>query len=134
MSALPTQKAVVDATREANSTMEPQSVPINVYEAPEALVVVAPFVAVQPEDVTVEVSGHTLRMIADLRTAAPRDYLVEEWGYGGYQRDVEIPDGYGSGVEASLANGQLAVRVLRGEPGEVDIRIRPTATALSALS
>jgi HSP20 family molecular chaperone IbpA len=41
--------------------------------------------------------------------------LLQEWEYGGYEREIELPDGYGSGVEASLANGQLAIRVLRGD-------------------
>ena len=27
--------------------------------------------------------------------------LVQEWDYGGYERDVDLPDGYGSGVEAT---------------------------------
>lgn len=53
--------------------------------------------------------------------------MVKEWEYGGYEREIEVPDGYGSGVEASLANGQLAIRVLRGEPSE-PITIHPSAT------
>ena len=55
-----------------------------------------------------------------------REYLVHEWEYGGYERELDIPAGYGSGLEATLANGQLAIRVLRGEPsGPLDIK--PTA-------
>ena len=49
------------------------------------------------------------------RSAAPREYLVNEWDYGGYEREVDVPPGYGSGLEASLANGQLVIRVLRGD-------------------
>jgi HSP20 family molecular chaperone IbpA len=52
---------------------------------------------------------------------------VKEWDYGGYEREIEVPDGYGSALEASMANGQLAIRVLRGEPVEA-LDIRPTAT------
>ena len=52
------------------------------------------------------------------------DYLVHEWEYGGYEREISLPDGFGSGVEASLANGQLAIRVLRGEP-EGSLTVRP---------
>jgi HSP20 family molecular chaperone IbpA len=39
---------------------------------------------------------------------------VREWDYGGYEREIDLPDGYGSGLEAKLSNGQLVVRVLRG--------------------
>jgi len=95
--------------------MQPQKVPVNVYETTGALVIIAPLPAVTPNDVTIEVGKGTLRFWAHLRSAGPRDYLVHEWDYGGYEREVSLPAGYGSAVEASLTNGQLAIRVLRGE-------------------
>lgn len=106
---------VVDATADHEATMPVQTVPVNVHEASEALVVVAPLPAVQPEDVTIELRPGCLRFWAHLRSAGPREYLVKEWDYGGYERELDLPDGFGGGVEASLANGQLAIRVLRGE-------------------
>lgn len=98
--------------------MRPQSVPVNVFETTGALVIVAPLPAVSPEDVHLELRGRCLRIWAHLRSAAPREYLIHEWHYGGYEREVDIPPGYGSAVEASLANGQLAIRVLRGDPAQ----------------
>jgi HSP20 family molecular chaperone IbpA len=89
---------------------------VNVYETSGALVVVAPLPAVTADDVSIELHPGTLRFWAHLRSAAPREYLVNEWDYGGYEREIDLPAGYGGGVEASLANGQLAIRVLRGEP------------------
>ena len=106
---------VLDATAATEATMRVQPVPVNVYEAPEALVVVAPLPAVQASDVTIEVRPGTMRFWAHLRSAAPREYLVREWEYGGYERELDLPEGFGSGVEASLANGQLVIRVLRGD-------------------
>lgn len=111
-----THQEVAEATAAAEATMQPQRVPVNVYEAPGAVVIVAPLPAVTPSDVTIELKPGALRFWAHLRSAAPRDYLVNEWSYGGYEREIDIPDGYGSGVEATLANGQLAIRVLRGDP------------------
>lgn len=96
--------------------MRTQTVPVNVFETTGALVIVAPLPAVTANDVTIELRNNILRFWAHLRSAAPRDYLVREWDYGGYEREVELPAGYGSAVEASLGNGQLAIRVLRGEP------------------
>ena len=104
--------------------MYPQRVPINVYETTGALVVVAPLPAVQAGDVRVEVrqgNPATLRFWAHVRSAPPRDFLVHEWEYGGYERELDLPDGFGSGVEATLNNGQLAVRVLRGDAIELAI-------------
>jgi HSP20 family molecular chaperone IbpA len=107
--------------------MRAQNVPVNVYEASGALVVLAPMPAVTADDVTIELrDDRTLRFWAHLRSEGPREYLVHEWSYGGYEREVPLPDGYGAGVEASLANGQLAVRVLRGEPAG-PVTVKPTA-------
>jgi HSP20 family molecular chaperone IbpA len=106
---------VVNATAATEATMRTQTVPVNIFEASEALVIVAPLPAVSPGDVTIELRDRTLRFWAHLRSAAPREYLVHEWDYGGYERELELPTGYGRAVEASLGNGQLAIRVLRGD-------------------
>jgi HSP20 family molecular chaperone IbpA len=110
----PSHDQVTEATASAEASMRPQSVPVNVYETPAALVVLAPLPAVTAKDVTIEVSPGSLRFWARLRSAGPRDFLVHEWEYGCYEREIELPDGYGRGVEATLTNGQLAIRVLRG--------------------
>ena len=119
-------EAVVEATADTERTMEPQRVPVNVYEATGALVVVCPMPAVKADDVTVELGPGTLRFWARLRSAPPKEYLVHEWLYGGYEREVDLPDGFGGGVTATLANGQLAVRVLRGSTDDI-IKITPSA-------
>ncbi len=121
----PTHEDVTRATVEAEAEMRPQPVPVNVYETTAALVVVAPVPAVSAKDVTVELRPGNLRFWAHLRSAAPREYVAHEWDYGGYEREIDLPPGYGSGVEASMANGQLAIRVLRGEPSR-PLSIHPT--------
>jgi HSP20 family molecular chaperone IbpA len=123
----PSRQEVTEATAAAEASMRPQRVPVNVYETPGALVVVAPLPAVTAADVTIEVKPGILRFWAHLRSAGPREYLVREWDYGGYEREVEVPEGFGSAVEASLANGQLAIRVLRGTPAQ-RLTIQPQAS------
>ncbi len=108
-----THQEVVASTSETEDRMRPQRVPVNVYETPAALVVVAPLPAVTPDDLGIEMRPGRLRFWAQLRSAGPRDYLVHEWDYGGYEREVDIPNGYGPECESSLANGQLVIRVLR---------------------
>jgi len=122
---LSSHEEVVEATSEAEATMRPQQVPVNVYETSAALVVVAPMPAVTSDDVVIELRGRCLRFWAHLRSAGPREYLVHEWAYGGYEREYDLPEGFGSGVEASLANGQLVIRVLRGEPSEELVTAKP---------
>ncbi|CAN5886566.1 hypothetical protein BH24ACT6_BH24ACT6_20440 [soil metagenome] len=116
---------VADATAAAEAEMAPQRVPVNMYEAPEALVIVAPFAAVTADDVTVELRDGNLRFFARLRSAAPRKHILREWDYGGYERELELPEGFGAGVEATLANGQLVVRVRRGA-FDREVTINPT--------
>ena len=126
MPSQPSQQVVAEATAATERTMRSQSVPVNVYETTGALVVVSPLPAVTAEDVTIELRPGTLRFWARLRSAPPREYLTHEWEYGGYEREVEVPEGYGGGVEASLANGQLAIRVLRGTTSEL-VSVKPNA-------
>ena len=120
----PSQVEVANATHAAEAVMRPQRVPVNVYEAPGALVVLAPLPAVTPGDVTIELEPGHLRFWAHLRSAGPRTMLVQEWDYGGYERDVDVPAGYGAGLEATLTNGQLAIRVLRGD-AVASLRVQP---------
>lgn len=110
----PSHDEVVETTADTAREMTPQRVPVNAYATTGAFVIVAPFPAVTESDVQVELTSGQVRFWAELRSAGPRDYTIHEWEYGGYERTVEIPDGFGAGVEASLSNGQLAVRVLAG--------------------
>ena len=124
----PTQQEVRDATDATEASMRPQQVPVNVYETSGALVVLAPLPAVTPDDVSVELRGSCLRFWAHLRSSGPREFLVHEWEYGGYEREIDLPAGYGAGLEASLNNGQLAIRVLRGE-AIGDLTVKPSQSA-----
>ena len=95
--------------------MTPQSVPVNAYQTPGAFVIVALFPAVTENDVSVELTAEGVRFWAELRSAGPREYMIHEWEYGGYERFVEIPGRFRFGRRGSLANGQLVIRVLIGE-------------------
>ncbi len=104
--------------------MKPQRVPVNAYTTPGAFVIVAPIPGVADSDVSVELTQGRVRFWAELRSAGPRDYVLHEWEYGGYERTVEIPDGYGADVEALLTSGQLVVRVLAGDfTGDTTIQL-----------
>ncbi len=122
-----THQEVLDSKAAAEAAMRPQQVPVNMYETSAALVVVAPIPAVTANDVTVELNPPRLRFWASLRSAGTREFLLKEWDYGGYERELDLPAGFGSGMEASVANGQLVVRVLRGDPVG-PLTVQPHAT------
>ena len=113
-----TDQQVRESTAATEASMKPQQVPVNMYETSGAVVVVAPMPAVTPKDVTIELKGRRVRFYAHLRSSGQREYLINEWAYGGFERELDVPDGYGAGVEASLTNGQLVVRILRGDPAD----------------
>jgi len=92
-----------------------QRLPVNMWETTGAVVVVAPMPAVMADDVDVVLEGRRLTISADCRTEAPKDYLLHEWHYGPYERVVELPEGFGGAAEATFGNGQLALRVERGD-------------------
>ena len=102
---------------------ETMAVPVNVYEAEEALVVIAPLPGVMPDDIRLSVADNQLHISADMRSAAPKDYLVHEWHYGPYERVVDLPEGFGGGGTATLGNGQLAIRLTKGKGG-ADIPVK----------
>ena len=95
----------------------PQTVPVNMYEAEQAVVLVAPLPGVMADDIEVVVEGRRATISAAMRSSAPKDYLLHEWHYGPYERVVDLPDGFGGAAEATFANGQLALRVQRGPTG-----------------
>jgi HSP20 family molecular chaperone IbpA len=111
----PSHHEVRASTDETARSMTPQNIPVNAYETPGAFVIVAPFPAVKEDDVSVELTDGEVRFWAELRSSGPREYVIHEWEYGGYERSVPIPPAFGAGVEASLTNGQLVVRVLSGD-------------------
>ena len=110
----PTHQEVLDSTAETERSMTPQTVAVNAYETSNSFVVLAPMPAVMPDDVTIELRPGQLRFWAHVRSSGPREYLIHEWEYGGFERELDLPEGYGGQVEATLANGQLAIRVHQG--------------------
>ena len=123
----PSHQRVVEATADVASSMAPQRVPVNAYETPGAFVIVAPMPAVTEDDVRVELSDGSVRFWAQLRSAGPREYVIHEWEYGGFERSIELPVAYRSDIEATLGNGQLVVRVLAGDY-VADRTISPSAS------
>ena len=114
--------AIQDAADAAN---HPQVVPVNMYEADEAYVVIAPLAGVTAEDVEVTTESGWLHITAEMRTPAIKAYLIHEWHYGPFARDLRIPDDCGARVEASFGNGQLAVRLLKGGAPSAPVTVRP---------
>jgi HSP20 family molecular chaperone IbpA len=106
---------LADSIQQAvTASSHPVTVPVNMYEADEAYVVIAPLPGVMADDIEVKiVDGNTLSIYAEMRSPAIKAYLMHEWTYGPYERTVDIPVDCTGEIETSFGNGQLAVRILR---------------------
>ncbi|HEX8771921.1 MAG TPA: Hsp20/alpha crystallin family protein [Acidimicrobiales bacterium] len=107
----------------------PQRVPVNMYEADGALVLVAPLPGVMADDIEVTVEGRKVTINAAMRTPAVKDYTLHEWHYGPFERTIEVPDGFHGEPTASFGNGQLALRIVRADgPAPDRVVVRPNTT------
>lgn len=96
-----------------------QSVPVNIFESDETLMVTMPMPGLQQNDVEISVRGNSLtvegRESGDLKPQETgKRYLRHEWRYGPYHRTVELPYAVDAGsAEATLGNGVLAIRLTK---------------------
>ncbi|MDQ4096245.1 MAG: Hsp20 family protein, partial [Actinomycetota bacterium] len=103
------------SARRPRPEYDPQHVPVNMYETSGAMVIVAPLPGVMADDVKVTVGKGHVRIQAAMRTPAEKDYSLHEWHYGPFERTVDVPEGFGCNAAATFGNGQLAIRLERGE-------------------
>jgi len=97
------------------------------YETEEALVLVLPLPGVMAEDVSIDVEEDRVHVTAAQRTPAEKDYISHEWHYGPYERMVSVPKGFDGPAAATFGNGQLAIRIERGERRQAKAVFQPHA-------
>ena len=101
-----------------------QTVPVNIFEAEELLMIFVPMPGLQEEDVDITVRGNSLtvegRERADLKPESGKRYLRHEWRYGPYRRMIELPYAVDANTaEATFGNGVLTVRLQKAETERV---------------
>jgi HSP20 family molecular chaperone IbpA len=106
-------------------TYDPQRVPVNMYETEGALVLVMPLPGVMADDVSIDIEAGRVHVNAAQRSAAEKDYITHEWEYGPYERMVVVPGGFGGPASATFGNGQLAIRIERGDGRDGKVVIQP---------
>jgi HSP20 family protein len=93
--------------------VEVQQVPVKVYRTAERLTVAAPMPGLQPEDITVEVTGDGYLVLnGPLRSAlrGEKELLADEWSVGPYRRTLALPVPVdGTGATVTYGNGVLVV-------------------------
>jgi HSP20 family molecular chaperone IbpA len=105
---------------------EPQRVPVNMYETEGAVVLIMPLPGVMADDVSIDIDDDRVHINAVERTAAEKDYITHEWHYGPYERMVSIPKEFRGPASATFGNGQLALRIERGDGRDGKVVIQPS--------
>ncbi len=104
---------------------EPRRVPLNMYETDGAIVLVMPLPGVMADDIRIDIESDRVHVDAAQRTPAEKDYITHEWEYGPYERMVVVPGGFGGPASATFGNGQLAIRIERGDARDAKVIIQP---------
>jgi HSP20 family protein len=84
---------------------------VNVFENPSEVVVLAAIPGVEPEDITVRLDANRLVVRTQERGEdATKKYLVKEWSYGPYEREIELATPVNAqSANLSYGNGVLTV-------------------------
>ncbi len=103
--------------------------PVNVFATSSSAVVLAPLPGVMPEHVRVVVSDRELTITAERDVDADHDYLLHEWNPTAFERTIDLPEGVGWPITATVAHGQLTITLARHgtRPDDEAITIVPTA-------
>lgn len=100
---------------------ELQTVPVQVYQTENRLVLAAPMAGLEPQDISVRIAGDRVTIRGAYR-GSRRDQpevLISEWTMGPYQREVVLPHPVnGALTNATYGNGVLVLSMPRLEPGE----------------
>jgi HSP20 family molecular chaperone IbpA len=105
---------------------DPRRVPVNMYEPECAVVLVLPLPGVMADDITIDIEDTRVHVNAAQRTPAEKDYISHEWHYGPYERMVTVPGGFGGPASATFGNGQLALRIERGDGRDGKVVVQPS--------
>src|SRR5690349_77014 len=94
-----------------------QRLPVNVFENPEELVIVAAMPGIEPEDINVELKGSLLFIASGARGLdADKKYIEREWSYGPYEREIQLKAPVdGRKANATYGNGVLTIVLPKAE-------------------
>jgi HSP20 family protein len=99
--------------------MEEPSLPLDIYETGDHLVVKASVPGVSPEDIEVTITGDVLTIKGEVKAeekVEKGNYLRQERRYGSFCRQVSLPAGVKTdGVQATFKNGVLTLEFPKTE-------------------
>jgi len=107
------------------------TMPMDVYQTDNEVVVKTGLSGVKPEDVEITITGDTLSIRGEKKAdekVKREDYIYQEHRYGSFSRTVTLPGGLDSSkAEASFENGVLTLTIPKSEqvkPKQIKVKAR----------
>jgi HSP20 family protein len=98
-----------------------QTVPLQVHQAENRLVLAAPMPGLEPQDIAVIINGNRVTVRGEYRGSRQHqpEILISEWTIGPYYREVVLPQPVdGALTNATYGNGVLVLSMPILHPGE----------------
>jgi HSP20 family protein len=103
------------------TSQQQQSIPVQIHQADNRLVLAAPMPGLEPQDISVIISGDRVTIRGEYRGSRQDqpEVLVSEWTIGPYYRDIVLPQPVnGVLTNATYGNGVLVLSMPTLEPGK----------------
>jgi HSP20 family molecular chaperone IbpA len=101
--------------------------PVDIYETPEGLVLMADLPGVAKEDLEVRVDNNILTFQGKSSHAAPGELIYREYELANFYRQFELSEEVDQGkIAAELKHGVLTLRLPRAEkakPRHIEVRV-----------
>jgi HSP20 family protein len=111
------------------------TIPIDMYQTDNAVIVKATLPGIKPEEVDISVSGDTLTIKAERKEETEtkeKNYVHKENRYGMVTRSITLPVDVKSEIaEASFDNGILTLnlpRAEKGKPKQIKVQVKPKSS------
>jgi HSP20 family protein len=101
------------------ATSQQQTIPVQIHQASDLIVLAAPMPGLEPEDIAVCISGERVTIRGDYRGSRQDqpEVLISEWTIGPYYREVVLPEAVnGELTNATYGNGVLVLSMPRLKP------------------
>ncbi|HKA31656.1 MAG TPA: Hsp20/alpha crystallin family protein [Candidatus Binatia bacterium] len=89
-----------------------QKIPVRVYDAKKQIILAAPLPGLEPENISVTLTGNKVSIQGEERGPGQhrRDVIMDEWTIGPYYREVTLPQPVnGNLTNATYGNGVLVL-------------------------
>jgi HSP20 family protein len=101
-----------------------QTVPVQIHQNDELIVLAAPMPGLEPQDITVSIASNHVKILGEYRGSRQEgaEVLMSEWTIGPYYREIVLEHPVdGTATNAAYGNGVLALsmpKLPHGEGGE----------------